>query len=87
MGRDSFIRGETNMPIAHALIVRQNVKLEDIEHVLSHEQVATRIFLCIWHRLTCHTGVRAVQGVPEAISSKSIPYPDRLNCGRCSCIA
>ncbi|KAG1755182.1 Prephenate dehydratase-domain-containing protein [Suillus paluster] len=38
IGRDSFVRGETNMPIEHSLVVRQNVKMEDIEHVLSHEQ-------------------------------------------------
>ncbi|OAX44714.1 PDT-domain-containing protein [Rhizopogon vinicolor AM-OR11-026] len=38
IGRDSFVRGETNMPINHSLVVRQNVKLEDIELVLSHEQ-------------------------------------------------
>ncbi|KAG1826042.1 Prephenate dehydratase-domain-containing protein [Suillus subaureus] len=38
VGRDSFVRGETNLPIKHSLVVRQNVKIEDIEHVFSHEQ-------------------------------------------------
>jgi prephenate dehydratase len=38
VGRDSFVRGETNLPIEHCLVVRQNVKIEDIEHVFSHEQ-------------------------------------------------
>ncbi|KAG2118423.1 Prephenate dehydratase-domain-containing protein [Suillus clintonianus] len=38
VGQDSFVRGETNIPIKHSLVVRQNVKIEDIEHVLSHEQ-------------------------------------------------
>lgn len=38
IGRDSFVRGETNIPIKHSLVVRQNVKIEDIEHVFSHEQ-------------------------------------------------
>lgn len=38
IGRDSFVRGETNLPINHSLVTRQNVKIEDIEHVLSHEQ-------------------------------------------------
>ncbi|KAG2044740.1 Prephenate dehydratase-domain-containing protein [Suillus americanus] len=37
-GRDSFVRGETTLPIKHSLVVRQNVKIEDIEHVFSHEQ-------------------------------------------------
>jgi len=38
IGQDRFVRGETNMPINHSLVVRQNVKMEDIEHVFSHEQ-------------------------------------------------
>lgn len=38
VGRDSFVRGETSMPIEHSLVVRKNVKIEDIEHVFSHEQ-------------------------------------------------
>ncbi|KAG2072752.1 PDT-domain-containing protein [Suillus decipiens] len=38
VGRDSFVRGEITLPIKHSLVVRQNVKIEDIEHVLSHEQ-------------------------------------------------
>ncbi|KAG2121013.1 Prephenate dehydratase-domain-containing protein [Suillus discolor] len=37
-GRDSFVRGETNLSIKHSLVVRKNVKIEDIEHVFSHEQ-------------------------------------------------
>lgn len=40
-GRDSFVRGETNLSIKHSLVVRENVKIEDIEHVFSHEQVRT----------------------------------------------
>ncbi|KAG0708962.1 Prephenate dehydratase-domain-containing protein [Suillus ampliporus] len=38
VGQDSFVRGETTLPIEHSLVVRQNVKMEDIEHVFSHEQ-------------------------------------------------
>ncbi|KAG1801523.1 Prephenate dehydratase-domain-containing protein [Suillus plorans] len=37
-GRDSFVRGDTNLSIKHSLVVRENVKIEDIEHVFSHEQ-------------------------------------------------
>jgi len=47
IGQESFVRGETNMPINHCLVVRQNVKMEDIELVLSHEQVTihTSLFM------------------------------------------
>ncbi|KAG2159963.1 Prephenate dehydratase-domain-containing protein [Suillus bovinus] len=38
VGRDSFVRGETHLPIKHSLVVRKNVKIEDIEYVFSHEQ-------------------------------------------------
>ncbi|KAG1771676.1 Prephenate dehydratase-domain-containing protein [Suillus placidus] len=38
VGQDSFVRGETSMQIQHSLVVRQNVKIEDIEHIFSHEQ-------------------------------------------------
>jgi prephenate dehydratase len=59
IGQDRFVRGETNMPINHSLVVRQNVKIEDIEHVFSHEQVTIHI-LCIWYFLTDRAGARPV---------------------------
>ena len=40
IGHDNFIRGYTALAVTHCLIVRHGVKLEDIEHVLSHEQVS-----------------------------------------------
>ncbi|KAI6132747.1 Prephenate dehydratase-domain-containing protein [Pisolithus croceorrhizus] len=38
IGQNNFIRSYTVLAIRHCLIVRQGVKLEDIDHVLSHEQ-------------------------------------------------
>lgn len=38
IGHDNFIRGYTALAVTHCLIVRHGVKLEDIEHVLSHVQ-------------------------------------------------
>ncbi|KAF9229393.1 PDT-domain-containing protein [Gyrodon lividus] len=38
VGRESFVRGYTVLAIQHSLVVRQGVKIEDIENVLSHEQ-------------------------------------------------
>jgi prephenate dehydratase len=38
-GRDIFVVGEITLGIQHCLIVRKGVQLEEIETVLSHEQV------------------------------------------------
>lgn len=38
IGQNNFIRGYTVLAIRHCLVVRQGVKLENIDHVLSHEQ-------------------------------------------------
>lgn len=38
-GRDVFVVGETTLAIQHCLIVRKGVQFEEIETVLSHEQV------------------------------------------------
>jgi len=40
IGHVNFIRGYTALAVSHCLVVRHGVKLEDIEHVLSHEQVS-----------------------------------------------
>ncbi|KAH7931094.1 PDT-domain-containing protein [Leucogyrophana mollusca] len=37
-GRDIVIRGDVTLKVNHCLVVRSGVKLENIEHVLSHEQ-------------------------------------------------
>ncbi|KIJ68343.1 hypothetical protein HYDPIDRAFT_82790 [Hydnomerulius pinastri MD-312] len=38
VGIKTFVRGFTSLGIQHSLVVRQGVKIGDIEHVLSHEQ-------------------------------------------------
>ncbi|KAI6047553.1 Prephenate dehydratase-domain-containing protein [Pisolithus marmoratus] len=38
IGQSNFIRGYTILAVQHCLVVRQGVKLENIDHVLSHEQ-------------------------------------------------
>jgi len=39
VGREKFIVGETAIAISHCLVVRKGVKAEDIDVLLSHEQV------------------------------------------------
>ncbi|KAI6005284.1 Prephenate dehydratase-domain-containing protein [Pisolithus orientalis] len=38
IGQSNFIRGSTILAVRHCLVVRQGVKLENIDHVLSHGQ-------------------------------------------------
>ncbi|KAL4064921.1 Prephenate dehydratase-domain-containing protein [Scleroderma yunnanense] len=38
IGHDNFIRGYIVLTVSHCLVIRRGVKLEDIKHVLSHEQ-------------------------------------------------
>ncbi|KAH7883680.1 Prephenate dehydratase-domain-containing protein [Phlebopus sp. FC_14] len=38
VGEETFVRGVTLLAIQHCLIVRRGVRIDDIKHVLSHEQ-------------------------------------------------
>lgn len=39
VGQETFVRGVTVFRVKHSLVTRRGVKLENIEKVLSHEQV------------------------------------------------
>ena len=39
MGRDILVRGEVTLAVQHCLLARQGVNFEDIERIVSHEQV------------------------------------------------
>lgn len=39
VGQETFVRGVTVFGVKHSLVTRRGVKLENIEKVLSHEQV------------------------------------------------
>lgn len=39
VGQETFVRGATVFAVKHSLVARRGVKLENIERVLSHEQV------------------------------------------------
>lgn len=39
IGQETFVRGATVFAVKHNLVTRRGVKLENIEKVLSHEQV------------------------------------------------
>lgn len=41
-GQETFVRGATVLEVKHSLVTRRGVKLEDIETVMSHEQVRRR---------------------------------------------
>lgn len=38
-GTSVFIRGEALHPVKHCLVVRKGVQLQDVQRVVSHEQV------------------------------------------------
>ncbi|KAH0838383.1 Prephenate dehydratase-domain-containing protein [Lanmaoa asiatica] len=38
VGQENFVRGVTVIGVKHSLVIRRGVKMENIEHVLSHEQ-------------------------------------------------
>lgn len=39
IGKELFVRGEVTLPVQHCLMARKGVKFEDIERIISHEQV------------------------------------------------
>lgn len=41
VGQETFVRGVTVLGVKHCLVIRQGVKMENIENVLSHEQVCS----------------------------------------------
>lgn len=41
VGEENFVRGVTVLGVKHCLVIRRGVKMEDIENVLSHEQVCS----------------------------------------------
>ena len=56
VGKDIFVRGEITLPVQHCLMARKGVAFEDIERIVSHEQVRTsdRLFVTRGERVSLY---------------------------------
>lgn len=85
MGKVKFVQGEVTLGVRHCLVVRNGVKLEQIQRILSHEQAgALPPFHFARHLSRPPAGVRAMPWFHSQIFAACHIGKDQFHCIGCT---